>query len=456
MTGGPARAGVARARGPTAALTRLPPARYVSVPAQRETDRLTLRCRRAVAGHTHMRTMYLDISVPRILLTRVLGRISRAAYFAPTSPLHLVDLPDPPLPAPDWVRVRNRLCGICGSDLHQIFVDAGLDVAPVALPSHRRIYLGHEMVGEVAEAGPAVRDFRLGDRVLRWGRADDCRARGHEALCPACTRGHRVLCERASEPREHHPVGGGFGDSFITPASTLLPVPAALTDEQAVLVEPAAVAIHAAWRRPAQPGERVLVVGAGIIGFLLIQAVKAFEPACEITAVAQFPWQAELAAKQGAHHAFLSRDDGFAEVARLTGARVYEGRAGNRMLMGGFDVIFDVVGTGATLNPALRWARAGGTVVLVGVSLHRMRLDVTPVWYQEVSLIGSVGHGVVTWRGERVSTFDLAMRWMLDGTLATDGLVTHRFPLAAYREAFAAAVDKHIHRSVKVAFDLTR
>lgn len=115
-----------------------------------------------------------------------------------------------------------------------------------------------------------------------------------------------------------------------------------------------------------------------------------------------------------------------------------------------------MVGTGATLNPALRWARAGGTVVLVGVSLHRMRLDVTPVWYQEVSLIGSVGHGVVTWRGERVPTFDLAMRWMLDGTFATDGLVTHRFPLAAYREAFAAAVDKHIHRSVKVAFDLTR
>ncbi|MEK7371066.1 MAG: thiamine pyrophosphate-binding protein [candidate division NC10 bacterium] len=62
-------------------------------------------------------------------------------------------------------------------------------------------------------------------------------------------------------------MGGGFGDSFITPASTLLPVPATLTDEQAVLVEPAAVAIHAAWRRPAQPGERVLVVGAGIIGF---------------------------------------------------------------------------------------------------------------------------------------------------------------------------------------------
>ena len=83
--------------------------------------------------------MVLDLSVPKLLLTRLLGRLSTSAYFAPTSPLKLAMLPDPPLPAPDWVRVRNRLCGICGSDLHQVFLDAGLDVAPVALPSNQRI-----------------------------------------------------------------------------------------------------------------------------------------------------------------------------------------------------------------------------------------------------------------------------------------------------------------------------
>jgi len=79
--------------------------------------------------------MYLDISIPRIVLTRLLGKLSTAAYFSGVSPLHLAE---PPLPAPEWVRVENRLCGICGSDLHQLFVDAGLDVAPVALPSHKR------------------------------------------------------------------------------------------------------------------------------------------------------------------------------------------------------------------------------------------------------------------------------------------------------------------------------
>ncbi len=80
-----------------------------------------------------MRTIILNVSVPRIVLTRILGRFWKAAYFTPISPLRMVDLPDPSLPAPDWVRVRNRLCGICGSDLHQLFLDAGLDVAPAAL-----------------------------------------------------------------------------------------------------------------------------------------------------------------------------------------------------------------------------------------------------------------------------------------------------------------------------------
>lgn len=76
-----------------------------------------------------MKTLYLEVTVPRIVLTRLLARFSRAAYFAPTSCLHFATIPDPPLPAPDWVRVRNRMCGICGSDLHQM--DA------IATPGHR-------------------------------------------------------------------------------------------------------------------------------------------------------------------------------------------------------------------------------------------------------------------------------------------------------------------------------
>jgi threonine dehydrogenase-like Zn-dependent dehydrogenase len=401
-----------------------------------------------------MRTMALEVSVPRVVVTRLLGRVWRQAYSWPTGPLRLVQMPDPPLPGPGWVRVRNRLCGICGSDLHQVYLDVDLDVAPVALPSSQRLYLGHEMVGDIVEAGQAVYGLRVGDRVVRWGRGDDCRARGREELCPACSRGHRVLCQCASEPREQAPVGGGFGDTFLTPASTLLPVPAGLADEQAIFAEPGAVAIHAAWRRQPQAGERVLVLGCGTIGFLLLQVLRILAPGAEVVAMTEFPWQAEMARNYGADQVFLAQEDGFAEVARLSGARLYTGRRGNRMLLGGFDLIYDVVGTAGTLNDALRWARAGGAVVLVGANLRRMRLDVTPIWYQEVDLIGSVGHDVVSWQGEDLSTFSLAMRWMGEGRLNCGALLTHRFPLEAYRQAFAVAADKRRYRSIKVALDM--
>jgi len=95
-------------------------------------------------------------------------------------------------------------------------------------------------------------------------------------------------------------------------------------------------------------------------------------------------------------------------------------------------------------------------VVLVGVNLHRMKLDVTPVWYQEVDLLGAVGHDVVTWEGETLSTFELAMRWMAEGKLDPRGLLTHRFPLEDYRRAFLTAIDKRDRRSIKVAFDLEK
>ncbi len=402
-----------------------------------------------------MKTLYIEATPARMIATKILGRVWNGAYFSPVSPLHLAEMPDPPLPLPTWARVRNRLCGICGSDLHQLFLDADLDVAPIALPSHHRIYLGHEMVGEITELGAEVTGLEVGQRVVRWGRGDDCRARGRQDLCPACQRGHRVLCEHASDPREHEPVGGGFGDSFIFPAVSLIPVPEALTDRQAIFTEPAAVAIHAAWRRPPRPGEKILLIGCGTIGCLLMQVLRKRCPDCDITALVQFDWQGEMALTLGADRFLIGPGSVYASAPDLTGAKVYAGLFSNTMLLGGWDVIYDVVGIAATLNHALRWARAGGAVVLVGATLHRMKLDLTPVWYQEVDLIGSVGHDVVTWEGRTIGTFQLAMEWMLAGDIRTDLLLTHIFPLKAYRQAFeVATTGKNKARSVKVAFDL--
>jgi threonine dehydrogenase-like Zn-dependent dehydrogenase len=231
-------------------------------------------------------------------------------------------------------------------------------------------------------------------------------------------------------------------------------VPDALTDEQAIFTEPAAVAIHATWRRPPRPDEKILIIGCGTIGCLLVQVLRKLCSDCDITALVQFDWQGEMAMTLGADRFLIGTSSVYDRAPELTGAKRYSGMFSNTMLLGGWDVVYDVVGIPATLNHALRWARAGGAVGLVGATLHRMKLDLTPVWYQEVDLIGTVGHDVVPWEGREIGTFQLAMKWMLTGDISTNLLLTHRFPLDDYRRAFAVATtEKAREHSVKVAFE---
>jgi threonine dehydrogenase-like Zn-dependent dehydrogenase len=125
---------------------------------------------------------------------------------------------------------------------------------------------------------------------------------------------------------------------------------------------------------------------------------------------------------------------------------------GSTMLLGGFDVVYDCVGTGRTVTDTLRWTRAGGCVVLVGLQFKPLTVDLTPVWYQEVRLLGAMAHGGEVWQGEQMGTFELATRLFQAGKLTTDGLITHRFPLSRWREAIETATSKQRHQVIKVAF----
>jgi threonine dehydrogenase-like Zn-dependent dehydrogenase len=186
-----------------------------------------------------------------------------------------------------------------------------------------------------------------------------------------------------------------------------------------------------------------------------LQAARALCPDCDITAIVQFPYQERLAERMGANRT-LRGGDLHTQIAGLTGARLHTGFRRSRILVGGFDLVYDCVGQSFSLENSLRWTRAGGAVVLVGVTLSRMKLDLTPVWYREIDLVGTLAHGVETLpgSGEKITTFDLTVRWLLEDRIQTDGLLTHRFPLEDYRRAIQTAVDKSRTRSVKVAFDL--
>jgi threonine dehydrogenase-like Zn-dependent dehydrogenase len=243
-------------------------------------------------------------------------------------------------------------------------------------------------------------------------------------------------------------------------------VPDSLTDEQAALLESSATAAHGVLRRLPQPGETALVIGAGAEGLLATQAVQALAPdGTAITVVAQHPFEVELAAHMGATNVIYDENVS-ASVARLAQAQRYQRRGGAELLVGGFDVVYDSLGTSTSLQNALRWAREGGAVVLLGTRLTPLRVDLTPVWYREVDLLGGWrhgaenapgGHGMGAFgygEGGRESTFFVASRLIREQRLTPERLITHRFPLREFRQALATARERAEHRSIKVLLDM--
>src|SRR5205807_5400858 len=127
----------------------------------------------------------------KLVLTTLLGRLDKRLYFGPHSTLALKELPDPALPAPDWVTIRTRLCGICGSDYKQIFLNGSTDNPMTALCSFPHV-LGHEIVGEITEAGSRA-DRAVGERVVvnPWL---SCGPRGVDPPCEPCAQGQYQVC----------------------------------------------------------------------------------------------------------------------------------------------------------------------------------------------------------------------------------------------------------------------
>ena len=402
-----------------------------------------------------MRTVYWEKDIPRVVASHLLRRIWPGVTWSPLSPVYVKDIPDPELPGPRWLRVRNRQCGICATDLSILYTKPSVDIALAPIPATDRIYMGHELVGEVVELGPGVTRHKVGDRVAmeaRYTGSPNCHTQEIDPPCRHCAAGQTRLCENKALGLGPVGVGGGWSDGFIAHESEVWPVPQDLNDDQASLIEPSAVALHAVLRRPPRAGEQVLIIGAGIMGLLVLQATRIVSPQSQITVMARHPHQAEMAKRLGADQVLAGRDAAYGRVAEITGAKHYRFPLNRGMLLGGFEVVYDCVGKANTIVDGLRWARAGGTYVLVGIVFESLKVDLSPVWYQEVDLLGSQTFGVEDWRGRRAHTFDLVIEMMQEGALRHEGLITHRFPLAQLRRAVAAAQDRR-SGAIKVTLD---
>jgi threonine dehydrogenase-like Zn-dependent dehydrogenase len=381
-----------------------------------------------------MKALYFEVSVAKILATKFLSRISESVFFSPFSPIHYGEVPDQELPGRNWVKVKNVLTGICGADLSLFYVQASPSISIAALPGVPKAFMGHELVGRVLEVGEGVTDVSPGDRVTLQRYLPCCSMKEIDPPCRPCREGNYTLCENFSEGPNYENLGAGFADHFLAHRSQLVKVPDSISDEKAVLIEPASVSLHAVLKRPPRDGEKVLIIGAGMIGLNVIQFARVINQKCTIYLLEKIDFKRDLGLKLGADH--LIAGDPYEAVAAATDAKLYRGPLGNANIMGGFDLIYDCVGYSKTIHDSLRWLRAGGDYVMVGNQLTPVRFDQTPVWNQELGIVGINAHGCETYDGKQISSFDLAIEMIRDGKISLDGFITHRFALHEYKQAF--------------------
>jgi L-iditol 2-dehydrogenase len=278
--------------------------------------------------------------------------------------LDLEDVPRPKV-APDEVLIRVRSCGICGSDVHGYDGSSGRRIPPVIM--------GHEASGEIARTGSAVRGFRAGDRVT-FDSMICCRK------CVFCREGRPNLCEdrrvlgvSCEDYRRH----GAFAEYVAVPEHIVFHVPDGVAFDEAAMVEPVSVAVHAVSRAAPSLGDSALVVGAGMIGLLTVQALRSAGCGLVIS-VDLAADRLHLAKQLGADKTIRSGDgvDVPTMVRRMTGGL-------------GADLVMEAVGADATVAVSINSVRKGGRVTLIGNIAPTVSFGLQSVVTREIDVLGS-------------------------------------------------------------------
>lgn len=379
--------------------------------------------------------------------------------------LRLRDLPPPTLPTEEWVLVRTLLGGLCGTDLAILAQKQPPDSILQAFSS-MPMGLGHENVGVVEAVGAEVDEDWVGCRVCVEPTLN-CRVRGIDPPCRPC-RSESGPCENlgaagvgaAALPAGtsigyNSRTGGSLGEFFVAHHSQLVAVPEELSDTQALLTDPVACALHAVLRADLSGARHVAVIGAGVMGLATIACLRATGYAGRIEAIEPARYLERVARQFGAD-AFLSLPrrgaERFGAVAKATGGHVVHSRFGNRMLCGGYDAVFDCVGTSQSFNESLKWAGSGAQVILVGTG-HGGAIDLTALWFKELRVSGAFGRGLEHYHSRRVETYRLTHELMRSGALKVGPLLTHTFGIEDYHLALEVAMYKARYNAVKVALD---
>jgi len=318
-----------------------------------------------------MKALVYRRSIPRYLACAAASRLFPRRFFPWLAPLSLLEVPfDPPV---GWVPLTPRMCGICGSDLGLL---RGME-SPLLEPyASLPFILGHEMVATVAERTPGC-DLPVGTRVVVEPGLP-CVVRGLSP-CPSCQAGSYNRCERfldgdlpaGSFLGYTRRAGGAMAERTAAHPAKLIPLPAELADEDAVLTDSLASALQPVLEHFPADDALVLVVGAGILGQHVVRCLRALGSKARILVSARHPKQADLARAGGADA--IVRAKNRAELAAALGARFVPSTLGGGNIEGGADVVFDCVGGSRTFADGLVALRAGGKYVMVGATARLAR-----------------------------------------------------------------------------------
>lgn len=403
-----------------------------------------------------MKAVQFTFSYPRYALGLALGHWFPSILWSGASCTVMREVPEPSLLGPDWVKIKTRLGGVCGTDLGSIYLKTSPYYSPYgSFP----FTFGHENVGNIVELGANVKDWSLGQRVV-VNPILSCAARGFSDLCEFCARGEINRCQRFTEgilapgimTGTNRDTGGSWSSHFLAHQSQLSAVPDAVSDENAVMLEPYACGQHAVLVDFPKDDETILILGAGTMGLVTLAALRALGSKARILVSARYSDQAKAAQRLGATE--VLHGDPYQQVAERTGARILKPLLGNLVVEGGVDRVYECVGSSRSLDDANRLTRSGGKVVLVGIPGIAKGVDWTAIFAQELTVFAARQfHDAEPYQGKPWRAFDLALDLMSKGKLDLSWMVSRKYPLADYKQALNDLARKGSKGIIKAVFE---